>query len=230
MDELMIVGEFDWHRSIYEYVMDMVVFTIPSNMKTSHVADELRRLVQPPHLCLYDGLLGVQIDANELCQRIASCSSDDRKRHAQLFVPLRLEHWLVRHLVTVHLLLSEMRVVYYDPNGVSYDNETRVIVGLDVLSRCYYNRYQVGTNIRRDFNNKDCCHPFRVDDLIFNIYVSQSQRPNSGYIMQPASLHEKSVHTRRSQLDSQVEQASATRPDFWTNLRTTGLGNVMRTF
>jgi hypothetical protein len=131
MDELMIVGEFDWHRSIYEYVMDMVVFTIPSNMKTSHVADELRRLVQPPHLCLYDGLLGVQIDANELCQRIASCSSDDRKRHAQLFVPLRLEHWLVRHLVTVHLLLSEMRVVYYDPNGVSYDNETRVIVGME---------------------------------------------------------------------------------------------------
>ena len=131
MDDLILIGQTDACRTAYEYVMDMVNYATPSYMKTSHVVNELRRIVQSPHRCIYDGLLGVPtMDVYALCQNVASC----RFRHpsrVHIFLPLRLEHWLVRHLVTIHLQTNHKHVSYYDPNGASYDNESRVIVGLE---------------------------------------------------------------------------------------------------
>jgi hypothetical protein len=133
MDDLIMVSHTDSYRHVYEYIKDMLAYyTIPSNMKMSHVANELLKIVKPPNACVYDGLLGVSNSALEMCERIASCRENRyRSQHVDVFVPLRLEHWLVRHLVTIRLHTSGRYVAYYDPNGTSYQHETRVIVGLE---------------------------------------------------------------------------------------------------
>ena len=131
MDELIIVSHADSYRHVCEYIKDILVYYgVPSHMKVSHVANELRAIVQHPNVCIYDGLLGVPNDALELCERIAS-SIRSRQPNTDIFVPLRLEHWLVRHLVTIRLHTSGHYVAYYDPNGTSYEHEIRFIVGLE---------------------------------------------------------------------------------------------------
>jgi hypothetical protein len=131
-DELILVAPNDSSRTVYECMVEMANYAIPSYMKTSYVVSELRRIVQSPHRCIYDGLLGMPtMDVGALCQRVASCRFRHPSCHTvHLFVPLRLEHWLVRHLVTIHLHTGDRRVEYYDPTGASYDQEARVIVGL----------------------------------------------------------------------------------------------------
>ena len=136
-----MVSHADSYPALYEYIMEMVHCAAPPYMRMSHLTSELRAIVQAPHACIYDGLLGVPIDVYEFCERIASCrvGAPRPPHHAQLFVPLRLEHWMVRHLVTIHLFSGGggtshegvSHVAYYDPHGASYEDESRVIVGLN---------------------------------------------------------------------------------------------------
>ncbi len=131
----MLVSHADSSPTLYEYIMDMLHYSTPHYMKMSHVTNQLRSIVQPPHTCVYDGILGVPIEVHELCQRIAWQVGANRPPHAQLFVPLRLEHWLVHHLVTIHLhtfggASYGACVAYYDPHGSAYEDERRVIVDL----------------------------------------------------------------------------------------------------
>jgi hypothetical protein len=134
MDDLVTVSHVDTHRPLYEFIVDTLMeYAIPSHMKMSYVVHELMRRVSSPHGCLYDGLLGNPMERLELCERIASFGRTRARRSSSethLFVPLRLEHWLIRHLVTVHLRANVRRIEYYDPNGTGYEHETRAIVGL----------------------------------------------------------------------------------------------------
>jgi len=131
MDDSVVVSHDDAIRSFYELFQDTFeYYTLPPYMKMSHVVQELRTIVRRPHVCMYDGLLGFPNDAGEWCERIAAHAGTARAEGSDMFIPVRLEHWLVRHLVTIRLRVGARAVTYYDPRGTGYEGEMRTVVGL----------------------------------------------------------------------------------------------------